>query len=292
MEQTVYIDLYFLINFSMDLLCLFLAARLLSYRMPLWRGALTALLGGAYACLSLFFDIGGVWGLAVDLAACAFLGFVAMLKGKNIKQCLGFSLVFAATSVVLGGFMTVLFSFFNRIGLDRLFGTEDQEGGGVSVWVFAFLALISAVISALGGKVFRKKSARRECTVKLTYEKKSITLNALCDSGNLLREPISGKLCIVAEAKEIEKILPYEISAVLGTNSTSGDIYATNRIRIIPTQTVSGEGMMYAIRFDSIRIDAGKGESEVDAFVALGNIGKAAEGKSALVPSELMSGIA
>ena len=53
MEQTVYIDLFFLINFSMDFLGLFLAAKLLERSKRLLRLALAAIFGGIYACVAL-----------------------------------------------------------------------------------------------------------------------------------------------------------------------------------------------------------------------------------------------
>ena len=62
------------------------------------------------------------------------------------------------------------------------------------------------------------------------------------------------------------------------------------RIRVIPTRTVNGEGMLYALRADSVSLNMGKGWCEVDAFVAFGEIKNGENGVRALIPSELAFG--
>ncbi len=292
MEQTVYIDLYFLINFGMDLLCLVLASRLLSYKLSLLRAVLAAALGGGYACIALLAGTSGVIGLLLDLACGAAIGIVALKRRGNIKQCIFLALVFAAASVLMGGFMTLLFSLFNKIGLDKILAGDGMgDSDGVSVWLFAVLALISGALSLLGGKLFKKKSARRECTVRLSIDGRSTAVRGLCDSGNLLCEPISGKPCIIVERKEVEKILSPELLALTDGRAlpdVGGNVHS--RLRIIPTQTVNGTGMLYALRLDAVRLEAGGSIWDVDAFVALGQIGNTAEGAMAIVPAQLMIG--
>ena len=158
MEQTVYLDLFFLINFSMDFLGLFLSAKLLSRHLSVKRSILASVFGGAYACITLMFSFGGLLGLIIDVLACGIIGMIAVLKKRKLKAAAFFSIVYAAVSIVLGGFMTVSFTFFNKIGLDKMFGT-DEGGGGISVWLFALLALLSGVASLLGGRFFKKKSS-------------------------------------------------------------------------------------------------------------------------------------
>ena len=160
----------------------------------------------------------------------------------------------------------------------------------VSLLFFAILfPLLTGGASALGGRFFRRKSARREGEVRITYRKKSVVLKAICDSGNLLREPISNKVCVVADRDEMAKILPRSL-LVKNIGELAGDCEEMGRIRIIPTRTVNGESVIYAVRVDEISINMGKGWNEADAFVALGEIKNGAEGAKALIPSELALG--
>lgn len=291
MEQTVYIDIFFLINFTMDFLCFFLVSKLLSTRLVTKRAVLASALGGVYACASLFVYLTGVTAVIVDILACVAMCAVAMKPKGSFSGIFGFSVVYTAVSMVLGGMMTALFSFFNKMGLDKVMGDEG-DSDGISVWLFVLLAIISGAAALFGGRFFKKKSSRHEGRVEISYKGKTTYLKAMCDSGNLLVDPISGKPCIIADIAAMEKILPEGMSELLKSDRTellgAEDM---KRVRVVPARTVSGGGMLYAIKADVIRIDMGKGWRETDALVALCTIGDNAQGAEALIPSSLAFGI-
>ena len=295
--QTVYIDIFFLINFSMDFLSLFIASRLLSRKVRLWRLALSALLGGAYACASLVFSFSahlGVLSLAIDALACILMAVIAVLSRKNLRGSFSFALVFSAVSILLGGAMTALFSLFNRMGIYALFsGESSNTEDGISVWLFAIFAIISAIITLFGGRFLKKKSLRREGGVNIEYRGKRVYLPSVCDSGNLLREPISQKLCILAELDALRPILSRELykSALTGDISALEGLDAS-RVRLIPTQSAVGSAMLIGLRADRVYIDMGGVKTEVDVYIAISREKLLLKGVKALVPSELMLGAA
>ncbi len=291
MEQTVYIDLFFLINTCMDLLCFFISCRLLSTRFQTLRCLIASAIGGIYACASLFFPFGGVLKLLCDLLSCALISAVAIFKKRQLKNLICFSLVYAAVSILLGGFMTVLFSFFNRLELSSLFGQESSQDG-MSVWLFALLAAISAVISLFGCKFFKRRSTRRECRLEIFFCGKRTQLSGLCDSGNLLREPISGKACIIIDQKSASDIFAPDLISFLSGEASPAIIGRLSlRIRPIPTKSIHGEQLLYGIQADRAVIHTEKSQCDTDAFLVLGDIGASADGAQALVPSELMQGV-
>lgn len=290
MEQEVYVDLYFLINFAMDFLCFFLTSRLLSIKESLPRTLAASAVGALYACLSLFWGLEGLISLSADIGACVIMSAIAFCRRGELRRLPVNSLVYTAVSIVLGGFMTALFSFFNRIGLDRLLGSE-KDADGISVWLFGLLALISGVLAMLGGKFFKKKSARTVCRVRLCKGKKTVELKALCDSGNLLRDPISARPCIVVELDSVRELFARKTLRAIEKGSEAlfeGEDAA--RVRIVPVKTVSGDGMMYAFRLDRVELDFGGGWLEADALAAISTVSINADGASALVPGELNVG--
>lgn len=295
--QTVYIDIFFLINFSMDFLALFLSARLLSRKIRLLRLALSALLGGLYACISLVLSFDarlGAWSILVDVLACALMAAISVASRKNLKGIFSFALVFGATSILLGGAMTALFALFNRMGIDKILqGGSNSTDDGISVWLFAVFAIISAMITVLGGRFFKRKAMRREGSIEIVYFKRSVTLPCICDSGNLLREPISQKPCIIVELDALRPILSRE----LVKSALSGDISAlserdASKVRLIPAQGVSGNGVLIGIRADFVRLDMGRGMTELDAYVAISTENLLLGEIKALVPSDFTLGAA
>lgn len=187
--------------------------------------------------------------------------------------------------------MTALFSFFNRIGLDRILGSEG-DADGISVWIFALLAILGGASAVFGGRIIRKKASRRSCMLRLSYCSRVIEMRAMCDSGNLLSEPISGLPCIVVELRALGGFLGERLARAAESGETEGlSSDEARRIRIVPCVSVGGSQMLYAFRVDAIELDFGKGACGVDALVALSPTPINADGCRAIVPSELCFGV-
>ncbi|MBE6596447.1 MAG: hypothetical protein E7641_02145 [Ruminococcaceae bacterium] len=288
MGEIVYVDLLFLINFSMDFLCFFITSRILSRRLSTPRALIGAAIGGIYADLALFIPFGRILALAVDLAVCLLISAVASYKKGRLRDLPLYTLVYLAVSMALGGFMTAIFNLLNRVDIP----IEEDTSDGISVWLFALLAAISGIITLVGGRFFRRKSAEPISEIVVSYGGKSKRLCAMTDTGNLLREPISGKPCILVDAESISPILPREI--VRAAKSGSGMRVTELRredarnIRLIPIRTAGGEGSLVGVRAERIEMIGKGGAREVDAIVALSDIGRTADGSEALIPSELL----
>ena len=284
MGQTVYVDLFFLINFSMDFLCFYLTAQLLGIKARVGRWILAASLGGIYANAALFLGVGGILAIAIDLAACALMCLVAFGGGRAL---LGRIPVYVAVSMTLGGFMTAIFALLNRAKLPL--GTVESDG--ISAWTLALLAAVSAALTLAGGRFFRRRSSKKYATVKISMGKKQTTLEAFCDSGNLLKEPISNKPCILVNTRAVRDVLPRQITDLAAKQGVTGieslDSKLATRVRLIPTMTAVGGGMLIAVRVDKILICDDKEERETDALIALCN-SDFGEGATALIPSELL----
>lgn len=284
MGQTVYVDLFFLINFSMDFLCFFLSNELIGGRFSLPRALLASVLGGIYANVSLFVLHGGIAELAVDLCVCVIMCALAFYKQGSL---IAHTCVYIAISTVLGGFMTALFSLFNKMNIP-LYEVEED---GIGAWLIVIFAVISGACTLFGGKFFRRKTARRYVDVQITLGGASKRISAFCDSGNLLRDPISGNMCVIVDADALRGVLPENViksaeSKNADTASFPEDI--ARRIRLIPVGTATGRGMLLAIRADRVYICDKNKKREVNALVALCKLEKNCEGCEALVPSELM----
>ena len=283
--QTVYIDLYFFINFSMDFLCLYLTARILSERLSPLRGILASVIGGVYACSALLLGVGGVGGFAVDLAFGLIITAVALAKKGSVGRVFLQALVFAATSTALGGIMTALFYLFNKTGIFDF--VKETDGDGISVWIFFILALISGVLTLLGGKGLTKRLSASEVMVEITIGGRTVTLRGISDSGNLLCEPLSGKPCVIVDRARLASVLPSELVCPDRGDALSalGGLCEETRKRVvlIPASTATGEGMLVGLRAERIVIEAGGKKREADAVIALSDIEA-----GALVPSCLL----
>ena len=285
MGQTVYVDLFFLINFSMDFLCFFLTAKIMGGKLSLLRTVIASVIGGIYANITLFISV--PWGisLALDLAVCVAMCLVAFGGGTQIFRN---TLAYIATSLALGGVMTALFYLLDRVQIPL----DAVKSDGISAWLLAILAALGAVCTVIAGRFFKRRSARRYADVTVMLGKARKSLKGFCDSGNLLRDPISGKPCIIADVSAVADILPEGVTALVKQENTDmtgiNDSEVYRRIRLIPTVSATGKAMTVALRVDKILIRNGKEEREVDALLGLAVMGRAGDDCQALIPTELL----
>lgn len=290
MGNEVYADLLFLVNFSMDFLCFYLCARLLRRPLSLWRGMLASALGGVYAVAVLFLTVGKVPAFLLDALVCFALCAVAMMgKRERFRSLARLTALYLLISVLLGGVMTALYAQLNRIpGL-----TDCVESDGISTWLFFGMSVVSAVLTALWGRCFKRST--RKVAVRVTVEMggRQVALDGMCDSGNLLRDPISGKCVIPAEISRLEGVFPSELLRAAASSSVSEQVaklseeYA-KKVRLIPARTATGERMMLAVSPDCVYIqEQGNEEAhEVSALIAPTKLTSKQDGIAALVPSE------
>ena len=286
METEVYVDLYFFINASMDFLCLLIAGRLLHRRMRTARLLLASLLGGGYAVLALLTVAGGVGGFLLDLAAALLLCTVAFgARREGFCRLLVAGGAFALISMVMGGVMTALYSLLNR--LDLPFELLDTDT--VSVWVFGLLALAAGLLTAKGGRWMGVSEGVRWVTVRARLFGGEVEMRAMVDTGNLLTDPISGRGVIVAERQCLLHVLPKPLCGegmsereVLDFIRRTPDVAA--RVRLIPTSTATGGGLMTAFVPDSLTVSEGGRTYEADYLIGIASLGERAQSFDALMP--------
>lgn len=272
----------------MDFLCFYITAALMHRRMPKIRTVISCTAGGIYSVAALFFSgVPTVVAFLFDVAVCiAMCAAVFAQKGKRFMSVLFMSGVYFAVSALMGGVMTAVYNLLNRLDLPL----SEISADGLDAWAVALLAAVGGAVTMFGGKVFRKKTAQKTCRTVISFGGISVTVDSVCDSGNMLCDPISGKKVIVADIDRIKMLLPKEIYTAMkssGCRSCPVEIREnvfSQRIRLIPSRTANGSGMLYAFVPDSTEIENAKGERHrVDAVIALSEIPE-----GALVPSEFL----
>lgn len=278
----VYIDLYFLVNASMDLLCLAMTAAILHRAAKRWRLLLAALLGGLWAAGILLLGIGGALGVVLDLLFAVLLVAVAFAeKNGKISRLLQNAGAYALLSALLGGLMTVLYQFLNRLNLPL----EALQGDGLSAWMFALLAAVAGFFTLRGGKLFRRSGATHDVWLEVTVGSRTVRLHALVDSGNLLTDPLSGRSVALADPAKLLPYLPPDLVHALEHPGDASAV-AARRVRLIPARTATGEGMLPAFAPDRLLIVTKTDRFAANDLVALSPLGGAAGGFDALIALE------
>ena len=286
MEQSVYIDLYCLVNFSMDLLALMITAALLHLRVKRLRAILAAAFGGIYASAALLFGLSGILGFAGDLVCALVLCYIAFRhKGSSHLHTLRAVPVLFLVSMTLGGVMTALYALLNRLKLPF----EALQGDGLSVWTFALLTAVAGIATLRGGSFMGLSRKTKTVTVHATLFGKAVTLHAMVDSGNLLRDPVSGTPVIVADLDRLRSCLPCELYRACARGDLA-HILASNtyrgHIRPIPSQTATGASLLIALTPERLTLTVGKDTYPASYLIAPAPLGESAQGFDAVIGAD------
>ena len=283
LQTEVYADLYFLVNASMDLLCILLTARLLQTKTARWRALLAAGFGGLFSLAILLLGAEG-WGeVFLDLAA-AFVICLLAFAGKRTgaARLARTTTVFFLVSAILGGVMTALYSLLNRLNLPF----DAFRGETISVWMFAILSLVAGILTLRGGRFLGISAKKKRVRVEAILFGRRVTLGALLDTGNLLRDPIGGRSVIVAEKSRLRGVLPPALFLPPGNPAREAwlrDYENAKRVRLLPAKTATGEGVLTAIVPDSLVLTCERESHRATHLVALADLGGKAAGFDALI---------
>lgn len=290
MEQTVYVDLLFLINFSMDYVCLYACAKVMKRKIRFVRLILSAALGGIYSVISVFLPFGAVIGTAADALFCLIICAIAFSeKGRRLSSTLLCGFLFVGISMMMGGIMTAIFNALNRLDLPL----DSIDGDGISTYLFAIIAAVAGIITLRSGAIIAKRADIKECTLILTVSGKTKEIFALSDSGNLVKDPLSGKSVVLIDRNIMAELADLTIF----DDFLSGELHLEKNppkgLRVVPINTASGRSALCAMPPDRMiaRAITKKNktvELELDALIAPADIGKSAEGYGAIVPASII----
>lgn len=275
MEQTVYGDVLFVINFSMDFVALYITAKILHIKARTLTLSLAAALGAVYSVASLFFKGAFPLALAIDIAVSALMCLVGYRKLTGKSFFLAWFLFFAV-SALLGGSITAIYSLINSaLGKRANVGHPSEAYSGLPADVFVIIALFSVALTYVGGRLLSRTAQVKSIEVTVTHGERSVTFAALLDSGNLLREPISGRPVILANVESVAPVLPYEVLSLMrrGAYDKLGILSAASlrRTRLIPAKGIGEEKILIGFIPEKITVKrSGRaGARCVDAVIAV-----------------------
>lgn len=285
MEQTVYGDVLFIINFSMDFLSLYITSRFLHFKAKPLPLSVASAIGAAYAVAVLFLPGKGIFQILLHIATALLMCYIVFGRVRLHR----FFLMFCAVSFLLGGCMTAMYSLFGQIGDRHITSSTSPEiSGRLPVGIILPIAVISVLFSFIWEHTVSSKKDATRGEIEIVYGKKSIKLSALSDSGNLLTEPISGAPVILTGCVRFLEILPDEAAKIMESGNPSAIASMRHadaaRIKFIPSTSVGGEKLLIGFMPDHVVIDGVRKK----ACIAYENPGQKYDGADALIPGILV----
>lgn len=266
--RVVYADVLFAINLSINYLILLLTANCCTVYVSRWRILGGAAWGALFSVLFYFPQLPTVAAIGIKLLLCFVI--TATVFGKEARdRFFRLAATFAAVSFALAGGVTAIAYFAGGNGI--------SVSNGIPYFNISLQFLLAAVliIYLILRLVFRSGSLniqRNTAQVCLQNGEKSLLLQAFLDSGNLLREPISGKWVILVSNQEAAKLFDGETRQLVQQLQRENMLEIFQRLvlqqvgkfRLAPYRdAASGSGMILIVKLDSITVN----KKETDQYI-------------------------
>lgn len=301
MRPVVYVDVLFFVNLFINYILLYLTAKTGRLKICRFRLAAGSALGALYSVFMFLPDLSMWYTTVAKLIFSMFIVAVSFnIHGVKLYfKALG---IFYLVTLATGGGVLALFCF-TGVGGD----VSALIKNGVLYMNLPWTWLAAAVAVTYAGVRFTSRMLQSRITRSDMFMRINIfvgglhaSVDALVDTGNTLREPISDFPVIVAEYEQIKDILPSEMSGVFNINGeidleavsrVSAEPSMMGRIRLIPFSSLGRErGMLVGFRPDKVSILENETDKTVDNVI-VGICGRRLAGDSsyhALLSPELV----
>ena len=273
----IYLDVVLLENLCMNYIILFATGYIMKLNMKHWKLLLSGLLGGIYAVVS-YMEILPIYS-NIFMKMLLSIAMVYLAFGsKKIKQLVKQLVIFYLTSFVFGGCAFALLYFIRPQDILMKNGVYI---GTYPIKIALLGGILGFILTHIAFKIvktkFKKKDMIYPVTIKLGENK--ITLKAMLDTGNMLKEPITGMPVIVVEKQELYSIMPNSllnnIEELIGGENTNfinqieEKEYLT-KLRLIPFSSIGKQnGLMLGLKADEVVIETEEPEKRDDIIIGI-----------------------
>ena len=249
----VYVDLLFLINFSMDLLCFYITATVLKQKLPIARAVAASGIGGVYSVFALIGSLDGITTVLCDVLICTFMVLLTFCDNqRGLLYYASVCALYLGISMLLGGVMSGMFTLLSKLGIKANSADKDN----ISAFLFAGIALLSAILSIRGIRLLSKRGKQRFCRLRIKLREREYSLLGFIDTGNLVSSPL-GKGVIFID----RKITSDSIPADADKKYLQGEYYDFGA-SAIPINTASGSSICVTFKPSAVFISLQKENGE------------------------------
>lgn len=229
-----------------------------------------SILGAMYAVIVVL-DVVNTYSTPIFKILFSVVMVYVSLQSKTLKKLLKDLLMFYLTSFTFGGIALALLYFIKP---EQVLMKNGVYLGSYPLKIALIAAILGYVIVTTAFKI-KKRMSKKDilCDIKITENEKSISVKALIDTGNFLKDPITSEPVIVVEAEVLEQIYPKEIIDNVD-NIVNGNFLNINneeymsRLRVIPFNSLGKEnGMLLGLRKDYVEVFFNEEFNRVDNII-------------------------
>lgn len=259
--MTIYVDIVLVENIMINCIILYATGIIIKNKMNFMKIFCGSLIGAIYVVYQYIFKLDMCSNNLLKILL-SLLMIVVAFNPHDFKAMFRQVLIFYLTTFTFGGLATYL-----------IYVLKPQEvvvknGMYVGTYVMKAIfigAIMGTVLLYQSFKLVKNKVTKKDIIkkIKIKFNSKYVVINAIVDTGNMLKEPITGNPVVIVEKESLYDVIPKEIldntENILGGDFENiqeniKDEYIS-RIKMIPFSSLGKQnGMLVGIRADEIEI--------------------------------------
>lgn len=257
--MTVYIDIILLENLCMNYIILFATAYIMKIKISHIRIIASSSIGAVYSIM-LYMQIlpiySSIFMKIILSVAMVYISYAPKTVKIAIKQLIIFYLI----SFAFGGCAFALLYFVKP---QDIFIKNGVYIGTYPLKIALLGGIVGFIITYIAFKIIKNKATKEEMIYKLKIKinDKTVEVNALLDTGNKLKDPITLVPVIVIEKQKLYNFLPEEIleniDKIIGGDSDKlieENIKYMSKFRVIPYNSIGKQnGLMLGFKADEVK---------------------------------------
>ncbi len=271
--MTIYLDVILLENLCMNYIILFATGIIQKFNLKQWRLLCSSILGAIYSIFT-FIPLSELYTNVILKIILSIAMVYIAFPLKNIKSLFRSIILFYLVSFAFGGCAFFLLYFIKP---QDILIRNGVLTGTYPIKIAILGGILGFVIVNIAFKVIKGKISKKDmyCYIHIGLKEKETVIKVLIDTGNLLKDPISGMPVIVVEAKELhdiisDKILDNVSKILLGNTSILEEMASDDipKFRIIPFSSLGKQnGLLLGFIADYIVIETEEMKRKVDKVI-------------------------
>ncbi len=261
--KTLYIDVYFMINFTVDILALFISSRMVHICINIRKLIISGTLGAILAIIDLFIN---KTILNILLSALfVFLIYIICCNGLSFSRCIKFIVSFYIASFIISGAVNFLYGIIDKY-ISKISAIPSVSTNRKALF---FSLIILLIIGVLRLFIMMLSDTVNEKSVRLLIklEDKSLEVDALLDTGNLVKDPMNMNPVIFLKKNCAEHLFPLSVINLSDIDSLNKNF--RKRIRLVPVTRNSETHVMTGVRVDKVIALNEKRREEISATIVI-----------------------
>lgn len=244
----------------MNYIILFATAVINKVEIKLIRILLSSILGSIYAVVAYTNILSNSTGVIIKILLSVAMIYIAF-KPEGFKRFIKQLLIFYLATFTFGG---VAFALLYFVKPGELLIENGIYIGTYPIKIALLGGIVGFVIITIAFNLIKGKLSKNDmfCNISIYIDSKRKDMISMIDTGNLLKEPITGMPVIIVEKEELKDIIPMEILKNVN-KIINGDIddiknieQYISKFRVIPFNSLGKQnGLLLGIKADKIIVD-------------------------------------